>query len=121
MLRLIDVALARGPETLYRGASLVAAPGERIGLVGANGCGKTTLFAAVLGDLATEQGDIEAPPISRIAHVAQDIEAVDETALDYVLGGHAPLTAARAALAAAEAASTPRNHFPALQWTMRAA
>jgi ATP-binding cassette subfamily F protein 3 len=103
MLRLIDVALARGPETLYRGASLVAAPGERIGLVGANGCGKTTLFAAVLGDLATEQGEIEAPPASRIAHVAQDIEAVDASALDYVLGGHAPLTAARAALAAAEA------------------
>ena len=103
MLRLIDAALARGPETLYRGASVVAAPGERIGLVGANGCGKTTLFAAVLGELATEQGEIEAPPPSRIAHVAQDIEAVDASALDYVLGGHAPLTAARAALAAAEA------------------
>ena len=103
MLRLIDVALARGPETLYRGASLVGAPGERIGLVGANGCGKSTLFSAVLGELATEHGEIEAPPPSRIAHVAQDIEAVDESALDYVLGGHAPLMAARAALAAAEA------------------
>ncbi|MFN9806299.1 MAG: ATP-binding cassette domain-containing protein, partial [Betaproteobacteria bacterium] len=89
MLRLIDVALARGPETLYRGASLVGAPGERIGLVGANGCGKSTLFSAVLGELATEHGEIEAPPPSRIAHVAQDIEAVDESALDYVLGGHA--------------------------------
>jgi len=104
MLRLIDVALARGPETLYRGVLLTAAPGERIGLVGANGCGKSTLFAAVLGDLSTEQGEIEAPPPARIAHVAQDIDAVDESALDYVLGGHAPLMAARASLAAAEAA-----------------
>ena len=99
MLRLINLSLARGVRVLYRGVTLTAAPGERIGLVGANGCGKSTLFAGVLNDLAIENGAIEAPPQRRIAHVAQDIAADEQTALDYVLGGHAPLIAARAELA----------------------
>ncbi|MCA3218824.1 MAG: ATP-binding cassette domain-containing protein [Burkholderiales bacterium] len=103
MLRLLDVALARGIRTLYKNVSLIGRPGERIGLVGANGCGKSTLFAAILGDLGLEAGALERPPLARIAHVAQDIEAADETALDYVLAGHAPLMAARQELAAAEA------------------
>ncbi|MDZ7653364.1 MAG: ATP-binding cassette domain-containing protein [Burkholderiaceae bacterium] len=104
MLRLLDLALARGINVLYKKVSLIAPPGERIGLVGANGCGKSTLFAAILGELSPEAGALEAPPLARIAHVAQDIDVTEETALDYVLGGHAPLTAARAELAAAEAA-----------------
>ena len=103
MLRLIDVALARGARTLYRGVSVMARPGERIGLVGANGCGKSTLFAALLGELGTEAGVIEAPRAERIAHVAQDIEAADHHAIDFVLAGHAPLGAAREELAQAEA------------------
>ncbi len=103
MLRLIDVAIARGARTLYKGVSLIARPGERIGLVGANGCGKSSLFAAVLGDLGVEAGTIEAPKPQRVAHVAQDIEGGAQPALDYVLAGHAPLMAAREELAAAEA------------------
>ncbi len=102
MLRLLDLSLARGIRTLYKGVSLVAAPGERVGLVGANGSGKSSLFSAVLGELEPEAGAIEAPRADRIAHVAQDIAAGADSALDYVLGGHAPLTAARAALHAAE-------------------
>jgi ATP-binding cassette subfamily F protein 3 len=104
MLRLIDVALARGARTLYRKVSLIAPPGERIGLIGANGSGKSSLFAAILGELAIDAGELEAPPPARIAHVAQDIEGAQSAALDYVLGGHAPLMAARAELAAAEVA-----------------
>ncbi|MDH5207038.1 MAG: ATP-binding cassette domain-containing protein [Burkholderiaceae bacterium] len=102
MLRLIDVAIARGARTLYRGVSLIAPPGERIGLVGANGSGKSSLFAAILGELAVDAGELEAPPHERIAHVAQDIEGADVTALDYVLAGHAPLAAARSELTQAE-------------------
>ena len=103
MLRLIDVALARGVRTLYRGVTLTAPAGERIGLVGANGSGKSSLFAAVLGELPIDAGALEAPPPERVAHVAQDIEAAEANALDYVLEGHAPLMAARAELAHAEA------------------
>jgi ATP-binding cassette, subfamily F, member 3 len=105
MLRLIDLAAARGVRTLYSNVSLLAPPGERIGLTGANGSGKSTLFSLLLGELTLESGRIEAPPPARIAHVAQDIEASDESALDYVLAGHAPLMAARAELAAAETAN----------------
>ena len=104
MLRLLNLALSRGTRVLYRHATLTAAPGERIGLVGPNGCGKSTLFAAVLGDLSPEDGDIETPPRDRIAHVAQSFVADNVPAVDFVLGGHAPLIAARAALAEAEKA-----------------
>jgi len=104
MLRLIDLAAARGVRILYRNVSLSAPPGERIGLTGANGSGKSTLFSLLLGELVAESGRIEAPPASRIAHVAQDIEASGEPAIDYVLAGHAPLIAARAEVAAADAA-----------------
>jgi len=103
MLRITNLSVARGARVLYREANLVAAPGERIGLVGANGCGKSSLFAAILGELAPEAGTIDTPRPERIAHVAQDIDTEGSTALDYVLEGHAPLTAARAALARAEA------------------
>ena len=103
MLRLIDLALVRGIRTLYKHVSLIAPPGERIGLIGANGSGKSSLFAAILGDLAVDAGAIEAPPHARIAHVAQDIDAGDESALDYVLAGHAPLIEARAELERADA------------------
>lgn len=83
---------------LYSHATLLATPGERIGLVGENGCGKSTLLAAILGKLSTEEGTIEAPVASRIAHVAQDIEAIDEKAIDWVLSGHTELVAAKQAL-----------------------
>ena len=102
MLRLIELAAARGVRILYKNTSQTAAPGECIGLTGANGSGKSTLFAVILGELAPEAGRVEAPAAERIAHVAQDIDASGQTAVDYVLGGHAPLTAARAELAAAE-------------------
>jgi len=89
MLRLIDVAIARGARTLYRNVSLIAPPGERIGLIGANGSGKSSLFAAILGELSIDAGELEAPPQARIAHVAQDIEGDAVAAIDYVLAGPA--------------------------------
>lgn len=103
MLRLTNLALMRGTRLLYSHATLIASPGERIGLVGPNGCGKSTLFAAILGDLSPEDGELEAPRPERIAHVAQSFKVEDVTTIEYVLSGHAPLVAARANLAAAEA------------------
>ena len=103
MLRLLHLALMRGTRLLYRGASLTAGPGERIGLVGPNGSGKSTLFAAILGELSPEDGEIEAPNPERIAHVAQSVLADETPAVDYVVAGHAPLMAARRALEEAKA------------------
>lgn len=102
MLRLLNLSLSRGTRILYRHATMTASPGERIGLVGANGCGKSTLFAAILGEISPEDGDLETPPAARIAHVAQSFVADDVATLDFILSGHAPLIAARAALKEAE-------------------
>lgn len=95
MLRLNDVTVARGTRILYEHATAVADAADRVGLVGENGCGKSSLFAAILGELAPEAGTIDAPPLERISHVAQSVVETDEEALAYVLSGHAPLMAAK--------------------------
>lgn len=102
MLRLQNLALMRGNRVLYQNATLLASPGERIGLVGPNGCGKSTLFAAILDDLTPENGDIERPPLDRISHVAQSFQVTDTTCIDFVLSGHAPLMQARRQVEAAQ-------------------
>lgn len=104
MLRLNDVTIARGTRILYEHATAVADAADRVGLVGENGCGKSSLFAAILGELAPEAGTIDAPPLERISHVAQSVVETDEEALAYVLSGHAPLMAAKKE--AAEAAES---------------
>lgn len=95
MLRLNDATIARGTRILYEHATAVADAADRVGLVGENGCGKSSLFAAILGELAPEAGTIDAPPLERISHVAQSVVETDEEALAYVLSGHAPLMAAK--------------------------
>lgn len=95
MLGLNDVTIARGTRILYEHATAVADAADRVGLVGENGCGKSSLFAAILGELAPEAGTIDAPPLERISHVAQSVVETDEEALAYVLSGHAPLMAAK--------------------------
>lgn len=95
MLRLNDVTIARATRILYEHATAVADAADRVGLVGENGCGKSSLFAAILGELAPEAGTIDAPPLERISHVAQSVVETDEEALAYVLSGHAPLMAAK--------------------------
>lgn len=105
MLRLTHLAIAFGTRVLYSGVNLTAAGNERIGLVGENGAGKTTLFRAILGELPLEDGAIEAPERDKIAYVSQIVEATEEKALSYVMGGHIPLVRAKEALAEAETTS----------------
>jgi ATP-binding cassette, subfamily F, member 3 len=98
MLRLSALRLDRGSRTLYRDVSTTASDGERVGLVGANGCGKSSLLGAILGRVAIDSGSIDAPPPERIATIDQDIEATSDRAIDFVMSGHAPLMKARADL-----------------------
>ena len=114
MLRLNDVSIGRGTRILYEHATAVADMSDRVGLVGENGCGKSSLFAAILGELSPEAGSIDAPPQDRIAHVAQTVVETDEKALDYVLSGHAPLVAAKAELAAAQTSGNAMREAAAL-------
>ena len=78
-------------------------PGEKIGLIGRNGAGKSSLFSLIAGRLHADAGDVEMPPRWRLGEVAQDMPESEAGATDFVLQGDAPLAAAQAALAAAEA------------------
>ncbi|HXU50781.1 MAG TPA: ATP-binding cassette domain-containing protein [Casimicrobiaceae bacterium] len=104
MIRLRDVTLARGATRLLEHASLTVHAGQKVGVVGANGCGKSTLFALLRGEIAADAGDVELPASWRIAHVAQETPAVATPAIDYVQNGDIELRAVEAALAAADAA-----------------
>jgi len=98
------LCLARGTRVLFSDASLQIHPGWRVGLTGANGSGKSSLFALLRGDLHQDRGELEIPPGWVIAHVAQETPALACSALDYVLDGDAELRAVEGALAEAEAA-----------------
>jgi len=96
--------LARGAKTLIDDASLQIHPGWKVGLTGANGSGKSSLFALLRGELHQEQGDLEIPSRWVVAHVAQETPALARSAIDYVLDGDAELRHIEAALADAETA-----------------
>jgi ATP-binding cassette subfamily F protein 3 len=103
LIQFKNVNLARGVKVLIEGASFQLHPGHKVGLTGANGAGKSSLFAMLRGELAIESGDLEMPPNWVIAHVAQDTPALADAALSFVLDGDQELRAIEAALVEAEA------------------
>ena len=105
MITLRDVTLRRGTKVVLDGASATLQPGEKIGLVGRNGAGKSSLFALLTDRLHNDRGDVEVPRHWRRAEVAQNMPETEDGATDFVLQGDLPLMAAQAALAAAEAAN----------------
>ena len=104
MIQFRNLRLARGVKTLIEGASLQIHPGWKVGLTGANGCGKSSLFGLLRGELHQEAGDLEIPSSWVIAHVAQETPALARPAIEYALDGDAELRRIEAALTAAEAA-----------------
>jgi ATP-binding cassette subfamily F protein 3 len=104
MIRLQALTLIRGTKPLLETADLTLNPGEKIGLIGANGSGKSSLFALLRGELHPDGGDLDFPPGWRIAHVAQETPALERTALDYAIDGDTTLRRLEAELAEAEAA-----------------
>ena len=91
MIRLSQVTLRRGAKPLLEGADLTLHAGDRTGLIGANGSGKTSLFALLRGELHADKGDAELPAHWRIAHVAQETPALDRAAVEYVIDGDTTL------------------------------
>ncbi|MGM0913802.1 MAG: ATP-binding cassette domain-containing protein [Pseudomonadota bacterium] len=104
MIALRQVSLQRGTQALLEGADLTLHAGHKAGIVGPNGAGKSSLFKLLLGELAPDRGEVEMSGGQRIAHMAQEVEALDRSLLDHVLDGHAELRRAEAALAAAREA-----------------
>ena len=105
MITLRDITLRRGVKVVLDGASATLQPGEKIGLVGRNGAGKSSLFALLTGRLSNDRGEVEVPRHWRRSEVAQNMPETEDGATDFVLEGDVSLMAARAALAAAEAAN----------------
>jgi len=103
MIRITNLTLTRGVKPLLEGASLTVHAGHKLGIVGANGSGKSSLFAALRHEFLPDSGTLDLPPSWVIAHVAQETPPVATTALDYVLDGDHELREVEAALAAAEA------------------
>jgi ATP-binding cassette subfamily F protein 3 len=103
MLTLNNVSLRRGPDLLIEGASLTIHRSRKVGLIGANGTGKTSLFKLILTELEPDQGSLELPSGTRIAHLAQEVPGSDEAALDYVMAGDTAYSQVSEALLSAEA------------------
>ncbi|MBT0571790.1 ATP-binding cassette domain-containing protein [Curvibacter sp. CHRR-16] len=104
MINLKNITLRRGVKVILQDASTTINPGEKVGLVGRNGAGKSTVFALLTGRLHEDSGEFSIPPHWRMAQVAQDMPETEEPATDFVVDGDLVLAAARAEVKAAESA-----------------
>ena len=104
MIRLENLTLQRGPLRLLEDAELTLHPGQKVGLIGANGAGKSSLFALLRGELTPDAGNCLLPADWRIAHMRQEVETLERLAVDYVLDGDERLRWVQRELAAAELA-----------------
>ncbi len=102
MLKFRDVTLRRGGRALFASANFAVFPGQKVGITGANGTGKSSLFALLRGELHADAGDVEAPAKWIFGHVAQETPAVDQPAIEYVLDGDAELRAIERSIRDAE-------------------
>ncbi|MDB3966652.1 ATP-binding cassette domain-containing protein [Porticoccaceae bacterium] len=98
MISMTEIELRRGTKVLLSDAELVIHPGQHIGIIGANGCGKSSLFKLLLGQLAPDAGNLFIPSDWRIAHMAQELASSERSALDYVLDGDPELRRTEAAI-----------------------
>lgn len=92
VIQLSDVTIMRGSKYLLEHASASIFPGQKVGIIGRNGCGKSTLFAAIKGEIAPELGSLTVPRNFRISAVSQQTPSLDISALDYVKQGDKDLT-----------------------------
>ncbi len=103
MIAFRNFALRRGDRLLLEGVDAALHDGWKVGVAGRNGSGKSSLFAAILGEVEADAGSLDVPVGLRIASVAQETPALADRAIDYVLGGDVELAAALADEARAQA------------------
>ena len=87
MIQLDQLSIRRGGRVLFQKATMQLHPGWKIGLTGVNGAGKSTLFAALLGGIESDTGSLTRPAVWTVAHMAQEIKALNMKAIDFVLSG----------------------------------
>ncbi|HEY9144208.1 MAG TPA: ATP-binding cassette domain-containing protein [Arenimonas sp.] len=110
MIAFRNFALRRGEHLLLSQVDLSLHAGWRVGVIGRNGCGKSSLFAAILGEVEADKGDIDLPGKTRIAWVAQETPSLPDPAIDYVLAGDTEVHA----VLQAEAAATEAEDWDAV-------
>ena len=115
MIALNGVALRRGRQLLFEDASLQVHRGQRLGVVGRNGCGKSSLFALLRGELESDRGEVSVPTDSVIASVRQETPSTERSALDTVIDGDPELRKTLDAMAALEAAGRTEDLQPLLE------
>ena len=103
MIKLQNLSVRRGIRLLFESVNLTINPGRKVGLTGANGTGKSSLFALLQDQLQADHGSVSFPPQWVTAHVAQETPATDISALDYALQGDAEYVQLQTALKQAEA------------------
>ncbi len=103
MLTLAQARVRRGPQVLLDAASVTVFRGEKVGIIGRNGCGKSSLLALILGQLHLDAGEYTAPANLKVAAVAQDLPDSDTALIEYVLDGDLELRALERELADAQA------------------
>ena len=91
MIRFQQVSLMRGVKPLFDSVDVTLNPGDKIGLIGSNGAGKSSLFAMLRGELHADQGSIDFPAKWRVAYVAQETPPLDRSAIDYAIDGDVTL------------------------------
>jgi ATP-binding cassette subfamily F protein 3 len=102
MIRFQQVSLMRGVKPLLELVDVTLNPGDKIGLIGANGAGKSSLFGLLRGELHADAGEIDFPARWRLAYVAQETPALDRPALEYAIDGDVTLRKLEAQLAQLE-------------------
>ena len=107
MLSARDLTLRRGPQPLFTDVNFTIFRGDKVGITGANGAGKSSLFAAIRGQLSADRGEIEVPANLRIGYVEQEIAAEARAAIEFVLDGDGELRRVQSAIAAAEQRDEP--------------
>lgn len=110
MIVLSDVTLRRGPQKLLSDVSISIHPGYKVGLTGANGTGKSSLFAMLRNELGQDEGSVSIPPNWIIAHVAQQTPSTNISALEYVLQGDIEFIELQKQLATAEGVQLGELH-----------
>lgn len=108
MIRFQQVSLARGVKPLLENTDVTLNPGEKVGLVGSNGMGKSSLFALLRGELQVDQGSVDFPAKWQVAHVAQETPPLERSAIDYAIDGDVKLRQLESELAELE--DQPETH-----------
>jgi ATP-binding cassette, subfamily F, member 3 len=103
MLNFTDVSIRRGPRLLFSAATFSLFRGEKVGITGENGSGKSSLLSLVRGELQPDTGSFDMPTQLAIAHVSQELLATDREAIEFVIDGDPELRAIERAIESASA------------------